>query len=97
MASQKKENTSQILQEESKIEHQTVEELQINIPSPSLSHSNSTPGTALLWDCKLKSRESFKMVLQFLNVRRRELRDIIGVLEPVGSDEFFQKHIKNGA
>ena len=48
-----------------------------------------------LWDSNLKSRASFLMILDFLPVHRKKYIDLMALLSPGYSSEFFEAYIKH--
>jgi hypothetical protein len=47
-----------------------------------------------LWDGKLKSRASFLLIIEFLDVKRKQLQGVLPLMKKVG-DKFFSKYIEN--
>ena len=46
-----------------------------------------------LWGSKLKSRDSFRMILQFLPLFRYSFEPILALLQPLGN-QFYAEHIE---
>jgi len=51
------------------------------------------PFVIYLWDIKLKSRACFLLIIQFMNVKRRQLKSIMPMMEKLG-ESFFSKYIE---
>jgi hypothetical protein len=46
-----------------------------------------------LWDIKLKSRACFLLIIQYMNVKRKQLKSIMPMMEKFG-ESFFSKYIE---
>ena len=46
-----------------------------------------------LWKCKLKSRQSFIVILESINVKRSKLQDMLCLMKPEGAGAFYDNYV----
>ena len=49
-----------------------------------------------LWEANIKSRNSFLMILEFMEIPRKEVKEVLQMLQPGSySNEFYVKYVMN--